>query len=54
MAAKLSEHMFAELGYSYVNLGDADFDFNFGESSPGSAEADFVAHLIKLGLNWQF
>ena len=54
MAARLSEHMFAELGYSYVDLGDADFDFDFGSETLGSADADFSAHLIKLGLNWQF
>ena len=56
MAAKLTRHMFAEIGYSYVDLGEADFDFDFDEivMSEGSAEADFSAHLLRFGLNWQF
>ena len=57
MAAKLSKHMFAELGYSFVDLGEADFDFDFDKYAvimEGSGDADFTAHLLRFGLNWQF
>ncbi len=57
MAARLTQHMFAEIGYSYVDLGETDLDFDFDEiveMSEGSAEADFSAHLLRFGLNWQF
>lgn len=57
VAAYLSRRMFAELTYLYVNLDDADFDFDLSDEEErvlGKADADFDAHLLRFALNWRF
>lgn len=55
-SALVSEHAAVDIKYTFLDLGDEEFDFEGRRGSvyAGSAEVDFQAHLIQLGLNWQF